>query len=383
MLTSSRRTLLSGGLAAPFVRVSRVEAAWAAPSSPRKYVPAGTPIAIDWSRSFTNGLINLFDLTQAQPVDLVKNFGSLTSGAGGAIVSTAIGPGLQITDGVLNNGIWRTGGSPLSIAGTSACSVAALVTTPSSWHIPAVVIELCQSTEPLYRYGFNVNTPNTAVSMNPHLYVGSATIVQNGAALALNTSYHMATTVLMSDGPPIGNLIGYLNGAQDSLTTIGSAIFPDYDNVCIGCRVNAGISSPTGTFTNGSPVVSPTSLSNVYIGSGITGVSGIPANTFILRTGAVIPTLPTMTSFNMSANFTGTTGSYSYSTLPPMSTGNIIIMFPAVWNRELSAAEVAALGADYTGWILHSSDLHRFGMERDIMRWLRRNEEWRERRMAA
>jgi Flp pilus assembly protein TadG len=100
----------------------------------------------------------------------------------------------------------------------------------------------------------------------------------------------------------------------------------------------------TVTLTNSSAAASIASTSNILVGMAVSG-TGIPSNTYV-------KTVPNSTSFTLSANYTGTTGSGKTLTLGPAGnmdttptgsfTGSTVLNFPTAPSPALAAGMVVS-----------------------------------------
>ena len=372
-----RRHLLKASLAAPFVRTARASIGIV----PRFYKPSGTPVAVDWSQSFTSGLLGLWDLSQTSPTDIAGRIGTLTAFVAGVSISNQIGGGRQNNTSGYNNGVWITNSSsvfiPLNAASILNIGVAQSGAILSTW-----LASLSGSTTGNY-FGVDLNTASLALPapFNPHLLSTNNNLLLAGSTtVSAGQQYHTITTLLM-DGSGSSFLSQYVNGVSDGtpLATVADT-FAGFDTFSVGCQVLPDITGAVGSFTNGSPTfVCTTSFSTHAANMQFYGLSGIPAGTYLTRTNFGSPNK----NYTMSAAYTGTTGSgLSFNLTGTEGTGTCQQNIVGLWNRALSSAEAAALAANYTGWIIYPSDLHRFGTDRDIMKWLRHNDEQKEKRFV-
>jgi len=299
-----------------------------------------------------NGMVGAYFPGYGAPVvDATGTWDSLVTsayGVAGALTNNSAGRAMSF-DGLLN-GVWCTGpGFPLGSATQFTIGCVCEITGPP--HEFGGCFALSNSTSPSqYRLLLGWTTYNLGAApegygwfyYNPEINAFNNTVyspvqpLPSGLAVLLAT---FDTQALTSNY--------YLNGSSVGTEKLlpGSNL-SSFDTISIGCRITAPIGLSPVTLTSESNVGSSAGLGeDIGIGSPITDAQGfVPAGTYITD---IDTTARTMT---MSQAATGdTTGDNITMRGPLTRLMNGAVNLGVLWNRTLSAGEIAAFSGDPAG----------------------------------
>ena len=319
--------------------------------------PPGVPVKIRNAHPLARGLVGFWDLATENPVDITGHWGALTSGASYPIVGTPFGNGRANNLNGANNGLYVTKASNPIVNG-SACSIMVVGQAGATSGRPmSTWMAALSGSSTGYFFGVDFNSSNQAYPANLNMHLSSA--VNSAVALITSAASFQAGQMLHSietlDAHTSLTVNQYTNGILDGSLALSADTFTGFDSMGIGCFVQPSMTGLTGTFTNGSPVFTYTSsFSTKIINTTISGLTGIPANTYITATNFNNPSK----NYTMSNAFTGTTGSgQSFNISGTQGTGTSPQCVVAVWNRQLTAAEAVLSYTDPCGMVVYSGEL--------------------------
>ena len=308
---------------------------------------AGHP-AVNHASSLATGMVGAYFPGYGAPVvDATGTWLPLTvqtNGSAGTLVNMpGFGPAMQF-DG-LYNGLWASRSDmPVNPALTTNLTMALVVNVLGPTHNYGAGLCICSSNPTndgqRQHLGWFLNG-------NPS---GEGQFVTNGAGTAtlldptvrtMPTGLAVLLCTLSGSPAGAGPAVFYVNGIQ--VATTETEGFTTLDTVALGCRAQApGTVYETGfSVTSGSPTITGTVQEDTIIGSPVTDSLGyIPAGTVVLNYDSDV-------TYTLSQNATGTSSSDSVLFgVPETRLANCQIGVGVLWNRVLTAAEIASFSAD-------------------------------------